>query len=114
MGKMRDQRNPHQIEIFFSSIKMQKEILEDGVDTLQSEKYALTIEIETLNREKKQAETAVKGLQTMCRNLAIQKTQLTTERTELQSQLSEGKITLDEYNRKLQSVHLALGALTTG
>ena len=33
-------------------------------------------------------------------NLAIQKTQLTTERTELQSQLSEGKITLDEYNRK--------------
>lgn len=60
----------------------------------------MTIEIETLNREKKQAETAVKGLQTMCRNLAIQKTQLTTERTELQSQLSEGKITLDEYNRK--------------
>ena len=53
-----------------------------------------------LANEKKQAETAVKGLQTMCRNLAIQKTQLTTERTELQSQLSEGKITLDEYNRK--------------
>ena len=51
-------------------------------------------------QEKKQAETAVKSLQTMCRNLAIQKTQLTTERTELQSQLSEGKITLDEYNRK--------------
>jgi len=36
----------------------------------------------------------------MCRNLAIQKTQLTTEQTELQSQLSEGKISLDEYNRK--------------
>lgn len=68
--------------------------------TIQSEKDALTIEIETLNREKKQAETAVKGLQTMCRNLAIQKTQLTTEQTELQSQLSEGKISLDGYNRK--------------
>jgi len=60
----------------------------------------ISIEIETLNQEKKQAETAVKGLQTMCRNLAIQKTQLTTEQTELQSQLSEGKISLDEYNRK--------------
>ena len=45
-------------------------VREDEVDTLQSEKDALTIEIETLNRERKQAETAVKGLQTMCRNLA--------------------------------------------
>ena len=81
-------------------LRMQKEMLEDEVDTLQSEKDALTIEVETLNREKKQAETAVKGLQTMCRNLTSQKAQLTTERAELQSLLSEGKITLDEYNRK--------------
>ena len=55
-------------------LKLQKEVLEDEVDTLQSEKDVLIIEIEILNREKKQAETAVKCLQTMCRNLAIQKT----------------------------------------
>lgn len=81
-------------------LKLQKEVLEDEVDMLQSEKDALIIEIETLNREKKQAETAVKGLQTMCRNLTSQKILLITELAELQSQLSEGKITLDEYNRK--------------
>jgi len=51
-------------------------------------------------REKKQAETAVKGLQTMCRNLASQKAQLTSDLDDLQNQLSAGKITLDEYNCK--------------
>ena len=71
---------------------------------LQSEKDALTIEIETLNQEKKQAETAVKGLQTMCRNLAIQKAQLTSDLDDLQNQLAADKISLDEYNRKKADV----------
>ena len=74
------------------------------MDMLQPEKDALTIEIETLNREKKQAETAVKGLQTMCRNLASQKAQLTPDLDDLQNQLSAGKISLDEYNRKKANV----------
>ena len=69
---------------------MQKEVLEDEVDTLQSEKDALTIEIETLKREKNQAETAVKGLQTMCSNLASQKALLTSDLDDLQNQLSTG------------------------
>lgn len=81
-------------------LKMQKEVLKDEVDTLQSEKDALTIEIGTLNREKKQAETAVKGFQTMCRNLTSQKAQLTSDVDGLQNQLAAGKISLDEYSQK--------------
>ena len=79
-------------------LKMQKKVLEDEVDKLLSEKDALTIESDTLNREKKQTETAVKGLQTMCRNLTIQKAQQTSDLDGLQNQFAAGKISLDEYN----------------
>ena len=75
-------------------LKMQKEVLKDEVDTLQSEKDALTIEIETLNREKKQTETAVKSLQTMCRNLAIQKTQLTLNELNYRVSCPKGRLHL--------------------
>ena len=83
-----------------AGLEMQKEILEDEVDTLQSEKKTLTLDIETLNKEKKQAETAFKGLQKMCTNLTTQKTQFSSELAALQSQLSQGKLSLDEYNQK--------------
>lgn len=85
-------------------LKMQKKVLEDEVDKLLSEKDALTIESDTLNREKKQTETAVKGLQTMCRNLTIQKAQQTSDLDGLQNQLAAGKISLDEYNQKKADV----------
>ena len=93
-----------ELEAEKNGLKIQKEVLEDEVVMLQSEKNVLNIEIETLNREKKQAETAVKGLQTMCGNLAIQKAQLTSDLDDLQNQLSAGKISLDEYNRKKTDV----------
>ncbi len=87
-----------------AGLEMQKEVLEVEVDSLQSEKDALALEIETLNKQKKQAETAVKGLQKMCDNLTIQKSQLTTDLSELQNQLSSGKISLAEYNQKKENV----------
>ena len=40
----------------------------------------------------------------MCRNLAIQKAQLTSDLDDLQNQLAADKISLDEYNRKKADV----------
>ena len=48
--------------------------------------------------------TSVKGLHTMCRNLTSQKAKLTSDLNDLQDQLSAGKISLDEYNRKKADV----------
>jgi len=87
-----------------AGLEIQKEVLEDEVDSLQSEKDVLALEIETLNKQKKQTETAVNGLQKMCDNLTVQKTQLTSDLSELQNQLSVGKISLDEYNQKKTDV----------
>ena len=79
---------------------MQKDVLEDEVDKLQSEKDAFALDIDALNKEKKQVETAVKGLQKMCSNLTTQKSQLATDLANLQSLLSDGNISLAEYNQK--------------
>ena len=40
----------------------------------------------------------------MCRNLTSQKAKLTSDLNDLQDQLSAGKISLDEYNRKKADV----------
>lgn len=93
-----------QLEAEKAGLEMQKDVLEEEVGALQSEKRSLETDIDTLNKEKKQVEKAVKGLQTMCVNLANQKAHLTTDLDSLQDQLSDGRITLGEYNQQKSDI----------
>ena len=85
-------------------LKMQKEMLEDEVETLQTEKQSLVVDIEALHREKKQTEKAVKGLETMCNNLTIQKEQFSSELTRIQNRLVEGKMSLSDFNQQKSNI----------
>lgn len=67
----------------------------------------MTLDIEALNNEKKEAKTVVKSLQKKIYNNLTnqnQKTLLTSDLDKLQTLLSEDKITLDEFNNKKADV----------